>query len=159
MAEQKRSRAALLGARTRARNVSLHGAGSRLSAREANAKRITKGRATVSSAYGGTPSRADFLKQAHLFERIEGSKKKDRAFMVPGGLDVLRREEEIVLFWYRRNSAIELPSLHDTLVVNTKEGDVYRLVALEQSESSWKTNLGGQSLLRSCTGAARFYVT
>ena len=32
-------------------------------------RRITAGGATLADAYAGVPSRANFLKQAHLFER------------------------------------------------------------------------------------------
>jgi len=162
MADTKRSRAAKLGARTRARNVSLRGPTPRSSARGTEDRRMISGGPTLADAYDGVPSRASFLKQAHLFERAaDGVKttKTDRAYIVPAGLDTLRRGEEVQLFWYRRNSSIERPSELDKTRVTTKDGDEFVLEALEDAPQTWQTKLGHKSFSRSCTGIVRYYIS
>jgi hypothetical protein len=165
MADTKRSRAAKLGARTRARNVSLHGPTPRGSARGTENIRINAGASTLADAYGGVPSRANFLKQAHLFEHSvnEGGSTKttktDRAYIVPDGLDTLRRGEEVRLFWYRRNSSVEKPVELNTVKVTSKGGQTYTLEALEDAPHTWQTTLGHRSFARTCTGIVNYYVT
>jgi hypothetical protein len=165
MADTKRSRAAKLGARTRARNVSLHGPTARSTARRTENERIIAGRTTLADVYDGVPSRANFLKNAHLFERPadEGSgtktTKTDRAYIIPDGLDTLRRGEETRLFWYRRNTSIERPTEQAMSTVFMKDGNEFTLEALEDAPRTWQTQLGHKSFARSCTGIVRFYVT
>jgi len=156
----KRSRAAKLGARTRARNVSLHGPGPRSTARSAEDRRIAAGGGTLSAAYGRVPSRADFLKQAHLFEREnDNTTKTDRAYIVPAGIETLRRGAELELFWYRRNSSVAPPNVLETARVTTKEGDRYMLRPLEDAPQVWQTKIDNQTFARSCTGIVRFLVS
>jgi hypothetical protein len=162
MADTKRSRAAKLGARTRARNVSLHGPSQRSSARSTEDRRILAGGHTLADAYGGVPSRTNFLKQAHLFERAtEGSSstKTDRAYIVPDGLQTLRRGAEVDLFWYRRNSSVECPSEFESTKVTAKDGEQYILRAMEDAPQGWQTKMGSQTFARSCTGIVRYYVS
>jgi len=170
MADTKRSRAAKLGARTRARNVSLHGPTPRSTARGTEDHRITVGGSTLAGAYAGVPSRANFLKQAHLFERtvkVQGvvtnenlkSTKTDRAYIVPDGLNTLRRGEEVQLFWYRRNTYVDRPTEFERARVTTKDGQEYLLEALEDAPQTWQTNLGSKTFARSCTGIVNYYVS
>jgi hypothetical protein len=116
------------------------------------------GAPSLDHAFGGTPSHADFLKRADLTERLPGSKKKDRAFIVPNGLDTLRRGEEINLFWYRRTSSIEMLRLNETIIVYDNKNERYSLGALEEPSLAWKTKLEGRIFMRHCTGVARFVV-
>jgi hypothetical protein len=156
MADSKRSRAAKLGARTRARNVSLRGPTQRSSARNTENARIDNGEATLADAYGGVPSHANFLKKADLFERpVKGSKATNTAYIVPGGL----RLGKCQLFWYRRNLGIDLPSENETIEVSTKGGDKFTLEALETTTTEWLATLGNQTFARNCTGVGYFLVS
>jgi hypothetical protein len=162
MADTKRSRAAKLGARTRARNVSLHGPTSRSTAQGTEDLRITTGEKTLADAYCGVPSRANFLKDAHLFERVthEGkTAKTDRAYIVPDGLESLRRGEDVDLFWYRRNTSVEQPNVHETAKVVTRDGEQYMLQPMEDAPMVWQASLNHKSFARRCTGVVRFYVS
>ena len=43
--------------------------------------RLEQGTTSLNEAYGGIPNRAEFLSQAHLFERGATGKKTDRAYI------------------------------------------------------------------------------
>jgi hypothetical protein len=87
------------------------------------------------------------------------SNKTDRAYIVPDGLDTLRRGEEVQLFWYRRNTSVDRPSEFETARVTTKDGQEYLLEALEDAPQTWQTNLGSKTFARSCTGIVNYYVS
>jgi len=158
MSDTKRSRAALRGARTRERRVHLHGPSDRMSAKRKEDLRVERGDTSLSEAYGGIPSRADFLGQAHLFEREATSKKTDRAYIAPQGVASLQRGSLMSLFWYRRDTHVAPLVAGDKTAVQGVDGERYELVAAEDVVVASDVRLGGQSFMRLCTGSARFWL-
>lgn len=95
MADARRSRYALVAARTRKRNEIVRGgAAPRKTSAKRESERIESGRRTVSEAFGGVPNKTAFLKRAHLFERKKNAKAVDRAYIFPEGEEDARRLAE-----------------------------------------------------------------
>jgi len=158
MADLKRSRAAQRGLRTRERTIHLHGPIVRMSAKDKENIRIENGTISLNEAYAGVPNRGEFLKQAHLFERDITSKKTDRAFIVPDGLDTIQRGSLVTLFWYRRDQNVTPLLKDDVTTVHGMDGERYELRAAEDVVVESDAKLKSQSFIRSCTGFARFEV-
>jgi hypothetical protein len=161
MADNKRSRAAIRGLRTRERTIQLNGPITRISAREKEVLRLESGDVSLHEAYGGIPNRADFTKHAHLFERNTLGKKPtiDRAFILPEGLQELKRGTCIELFWYRRDTGVQSLMANETIRVSTLEGERYELCPEDDVQVSTMAKIGSSKYSRSCTGAARFFIS
>jgi hypothetical protein len=160
MSEQKRKRTAALAARTRQRNIDLRGPPIRRGACEVENERIDRGRRTLSDAFCGVPSRANFLKQADLFEFVGVTRRVDRAFIVPDGLDTTL-ENPVCVYWYRRCSIVSLPSKGSVFRVTAANGSKYDVTAIENVAPEWRVKLKGTTHGRTCTGAflARISIT
>jgi len=159
MADTRRSRAALRGARTRERNVSLHGPSIKKSSRAAERERGLKGGKTLSDAYMGVPNRTDFLAKADLVERSIGGKrtKTDRAIIVPKGLQTLSEKVE-TLYVYRRDKSVRWPRRGELLNFWSATGGKYEIESLEEISGPWQEKVGGRSYARHCTAVAQFRV-
>ena len=158
MADTKRSRAALRGARTRERTIQLHGPSARMSAKRKDDLRVERGTTSLNEAYGGIPNRAEFLSQAHLFERGATGKKTDRAYIAPQGLASVRRGSLMTLFWYRRDTGVAPLVEGDVTTVRGLDGENYELQAAEDVVVESDAKLGSRTFIRVCTGFSRFHV-
>jgi hypothetical protein len=156
MSAERNSRAGFLAAKSRARRVEIKGPPERRSARTTEEERIERGRRTLSSAYGGVPNRADFIREADLFETSEGSKRIDRAFIISDKAN--RLQGRVVLFWYRRDTKVEVPCMFRKIMARDKDGVRYELEPLEDAAQEWKVRLKSVSYARKCTGIATFFV-
>jgi hypothetical protein len=155
MADVRASRRGLIASRTRKRNEKIRGVSDRTPTAEKERRRTEEGRTTLSEAFGGVPSKAQFLKTAHLFERDVGA--VNRAYIVPGGLSVLQRGSEMYLYWYRRNMNVSPLAHLSSTTVTTKEGEEFHITSLEMTHAH-VADLNGRKIKRSCTGASKFFV-
>lgn len=151
MASEKNTRRALLAVRTRERRVDLRGPPTRRGPREVEDERAERGRRTLGEAFGGVPSRADFLSKADLFDFFENTNRVERAFILPGGLDALV-DGRATVQWYRRNTSVDMPSMGTTLRVVSKDGDAFDLTAEETVAGEFRVKLKNVAHQRTCTG-------
>ena len=162
MADARRSRYALVAARTRKRNEIVRGgAAPRKTSAKRESERIESGRRTVSEAFGGVPNKTAFLKRAHLFERKKNAKAVDRAYIFPEGEEDLRRlaeEKLITLYWYRRDLTTAVPPYDETVIARDSEGGAYRLTCAQNITAAPEGIVDGKRLRRTCTGEALFLV-
>lgn len=152
MAEEKLGRAALLAARKRERRIDIKGPPTRRGPREVEDERIERGRRTLGEAYGGVPSRADFLKRADLFEFSEGSARVERAFIVPNGVDTIENGFSHI-FWYRRNTTVSLPTQGSSVRVSSRNGDIFTILIEETIAERCRVKLKSKNHERTCTGS------
>lgn len=153
MADEKRARSASLAARTRERTFDLRGPSTRRSARAVERSRVERGRTSLLQAHGGAPSRADFLKQADLFQFLDATKRVNFAFIVPQGLDDPGLHS-CQIFWYRRNAQIQFPACGEKLRVRSSTGETYVIRFEEDIGQPSTVVLGGSRFQRTCTGTA-----
>jgi hypothetical protein len=153
MAEEKRHRAGLRGARTRERNVDLYGASVRRTAREVENERVERGQRTLAEQYSNVPSRGDFLHRAELFERAPGSAKVTRAFIVPQTLRAYldANETTVQVYWYISSGVVALLGKDDEISVVGRDNTEYRIRFLENMTGARATTDGAKRA-RTCTG-------
>jgi hypothetical protein len=156
MADERKQRWALKGARTQRRNEDLHGPSIRRGAQEVENERIERGRRTLADAFDGIPAHGAFLERADLKEHSGGSARRltcvDRAFIVPQGLDQVVDGEIIRVYWYRRNGSVGHPPKNSMVRVSAVSGAFYDIRYRETVASSMRVNLKGISHIRTCTG-------
>lgn len=152
MASERNTRRALLAVRTRERRVDLRGPPARRGPREVESERAERGRRTLGEAFGGVPSRADFLSKADLFDFFENTNRVERAFIVPGGLDALANGGRTTVQWYRRNTSVDMPAKGETVRVVSKDGDAFDLTPEHTVAGECRVTLKSVAHRRTCTG-------
>jgi hypothetical protein len=152
MSDNRCQRIALLAARTRKRRENLHGPVERRTARELEDYRQERGRPSLFDAFGGIPSRTDFLKKADYFEITKGSRRVDHAFIV-APLDETTENKTIALYWYRRDTLVPIPTVGLAVRTVSKEGKVYLITPTFVSGGDFSVKLlRGGTFKRTCTG-------
>ena len=157
MADVRASRRALIASRTGKRNEKIRGVSDRTPTAEKERRRTEDGRATLSDAFGGVPSKSQFLKKAHLFERDFGGTAVNRAYIVPEGISALQRGSEMYLYWYRRNMNVSHLARLSSAIGTTTEGEEFHITSLEVTHAH-VADLEGRKIKRSCTGGSKFFV-
>ena len=157
MASERGTRRALLAVRTRERRVDIKGPPTRRGPKEVENERSERGRRTLGEAFGGVPSRAEFLIKADLFDFFSSTDRVERAFILPDGLVGLV-PGHLTIQWYRRNMSIDMPPKGTTIRVKSKDGQVFDLRAEETVACENRVKLKRVVHQRTCSGTMSCYI-